>query len=760
MQQFHLDASKRLPPPTSHAPIAITSSSVASVTHYLPSMLLRLASAEDKLLNSSVRSHRNTVLVFLDISGYTKLAESLGKEGVAGTELLSNSLSKFFEIAIQIINSHGGDVINFCGDALMVVFPSEAEAISLDDDTVDEITSNDDHSILRARSPSPVEAARIKSDAVIRTRQAMQCALGVMGKLSPYKISDSVTLDLKIMVGYGTILSHVVATSSRVEFLITGEPLNQITVGEHLASAGKIIISKEALEVCKDNFNVSDLNSSAFVKLESLVGAPAALRPEQPLDLQPRHLQACARALDQKTVEELLTLNSKWTRDKQLNVCLDHGHSKNATCTTVFLSPQSKLIDSLDPKVVHIALQQIYEIIHTQCEKFGGFFRQFVQDDKGLVAILAFEGKEKSHENAALVSLVIRDELNKVDVDVGIGCATGKVFCGPVGCNARSEYCFVGDTVNLAARLMSISDKNQILVDLATFNKATSGVKMKPRATIKVKGKDDYIQTFSVEMSKATKNQRVAATASKATTDLHNPSDFFLYVAPFIPLTQLDCILSTPHDQPLSLIDKCGCILVMNFDNHKEYAAAIQFPSPFGGVRLILQANGGDVISHAQTSPTNYVVTALFSSKPGLSLVCSRETSARSRDVLIADAKRCIMELTQVKRFGIALGPVTSAAAGRLWITQGPAVVEAHEAARKAFSEDTAVVAAASCEDESLSLTSFPLDREVAAADAAFSQKIYIIVRQKRSQEFEKINNVISGSIFFTPRSIFKPKYP
>ena len=69
-----------------------------------------------------------------------------------------------------------------------------------------------------------------------------------------------------------------------------------------------------------------------------------------------------------------------------------------------------------------------------------------------LVVILAFEGKEKSHENACRASLEIRDGLNDVDIDVFIGNATGKVFCGPVGCAARVEYCFVGDTVNLAAR--------------------------------------------------------------------------------------------------------------------------------------------------------------------------------------------------------------------------------------------------------------------------------------------------------------------
>lgn len=54
-------------------------------------------------------------------------AEKLGSIGAEGTEILSKSISTFFETAILMIYSHGGDVIKFCGDALMCIFePQEA----------------------------------------------------------------------------------------------------------------------------------------------------------------------------------------------------------------------------------------------------------------------------------------------------------------------------------------------------------------------------------------------------------------------------------------------------------------------------------------------------------------------------------------------------------------------------------------------------------------------------------------------------------
>ena len=40
------------------------------------------------------------------------------------------------------------------------------------------------------------------------------------------------------------------------------------------------------------------------------------------------------------------------------------------------------------------------------------------------------------------------------DCQLAIGVTTGTVYCGNVGSAARCEYCMVGHSVNMAARLM------------------------------------------------------------------------------------------------------------------------------------------------------------------------------------------------------------------------------------------------------------------------------------------------------------------
>lgn len=63
-----------------------------------------------------------------DISGFTKLTESMGSREVAGVELLTKCVNSFFGQVIDLVLCHGGDVMQFAGDSMICCFtPTTAE---------------------------------------------------------------------------------------------------------------------------------------------------------------------------------------------------------------------------------------------------------------------------------------------------------------------------------------------------------------------------------------------------------------------------------------------------------------------------------------------------------------------------------------------------------------------------------------------------------------------------------------------------------
>lgn len=69
------------------------------------------------------------IAIFIDISGFTSLTETLAKFGKEGRELLSSTLKFYFDKALKSIYENGGFVTNFEGDAFTAFFEGEEKTI-------------------------------------------------------------------------------------------------------------------------------------------------------------------------------------------------------------------------------------------------------------------------------------------------------------------------------------------------------------------------------------------------------------------------------------------------------------------------------------------------------------------------------------------------------------------------------------------------------------------------------------------------------
>jgi class 3 adenylate cyclase len=103
---------------------ASTPDQEAVLSPYVPRLALDwLAEAPDQ----RVRLLEGT-LAFIDISGFTRLTETLAARGKAGAEELTGFLDVTFAELLAIAYANGGELIKWGGDAVLVWFTGEAHA--------------------------------------------------------------------------------------------------------------------------------------------------------------------------------------------------------------------------------------------------------------------------------------------------------------------------------------------------------------------------------------------------------------------------------------------------------------------------------------------------------------------------------------------------------------------------------------------------------------------------------------------------------
>jgi len=151
-------------------------------------------------------------------------------------------------------------------------------------------------------------------------------------------------------------------------------------------------------------------------------------------------------------------------------------------------------------------LEQVFYEIQGILLSYEGTINKFLIDDKGSTLIAVFGLPPFAHENdpirGILSALKILWMLSKYKLQGSVGICTGLAFCGIIGHAAgnRREYSVIGDTVNLAARLMgkAKSQKGNFLVDRTTKNCATGTVLDFIPITLSLKGKSEPVHCFKI----------------------------------------------------------------------------------------------------------------------------------------------------------------------------------------------------------------------------------------------------------------------
>ena len=125
--------------------------------------------------------------------------------------------SEYFTLLLNVVKENSGDVIKFLGDAVLIIWP------------VDKNVSED------------VQSAA--------TLMACLCALQLLKDCGTYDRGEGqnkVSLRLHCGIGAGLVHCMCMGEEDRWEFLISGDPLNQVGVAESEAATGEVCLSEIA----------------------------------------------------------------------------------------------------------------------------------------------------------------------------------------------------------------------------------------------------------------------------------------------------------------------------------------------------------------------------------------------------------------------------------------------------------------------------------------------------------------------------------
>ena len=436
---------------------------------YVPRLIKKRVIANPAPIDAPLAENFEAVVLFADISGFTSLAERLGQRGPSGVETLAGILNKYFGQLIDTVHAYGGDVVKFAGDAVIAIWPVET-----------------------GPGGGVTEPGRRAW-----TLHAAECALEIREQLLNFK-TEGTALFLKLALSTGQVGEvHVGGVFNRWEFLMTGEPFEELSVANGLMQAGEIMLAPSAWGLIGDDCQAAPLdfpfkgNMAEAARLEELSRSSSLSRSDKNFSIPEAAENAMRVYIPGAIISRLAAGQAGWSAELR-------------RVSVLFINlPDVNQYTPLETS------QSITRLLQRAVYRYEGSINKINVDDKGVTVLAALGMPPYSHENdpvrAVQVALMVRKELADLNVRSSIGVTTGRIFCGSIGNEARREYTVIGNAVNLSARLMAAASKQSdliekvripILCDRDTYDSAREAIEFEVLPAQRVKGRSDVVEVF------------------------------------------------------------------------------------------------------------------------------------------------------------------------------------------------------------------------------------------------------------------------
>lgn len=416
-------------------------------------------------------------------------------------------LNKYFSTMIAIISKSGGDLVEFTGDALLVVWPTNDKK----DDT------------LRA----------------VRAGLRMQRAMKDFAEIKTP--SGVVNLKMRIGIHLGRFLTADIGTPRRMEHVLLGKDVQKAKLTESNGRNERVNLSPSAYERVADHFRFEqgaevvneskeeskyymlvndDLNEDQLGDYEiTPLGRRQAsgmlfTRDKQEVLRQITGLLNAIEPLASFIPTPILSLLVESAADRKI----PPDFPRPTIMFVNFIGLPESADRALPGEEQKLAshFSRAFSLINAAVESRGGVLKKVTYHLSGSDIVIFF-GVPNAHTNdelrAASAAIAIREIVMNIkpptigtvqpDVYCQIGINAGPTFVAEVGDpRGRREYNVLGDTVNTTARLMNRAGKNKIVISDVVRRAIEEKYDCDSLGEVSLKGKSAPIPLFELVRQK------------------------------------------------------------------------------------------------------------------------------------------------------------------------------------------------------------------------------------------------------------------
>jgi class 3 adenylate cyclase/tetratricopeptide (TPR) repeat protein len=414
-----------------------------AAAHSLGRYIPRIATGWDRDAPGARWQAREVTLCFADISGFTALSERLARRGRVGAEQLTDILDAIFGTMLELAWQRGGALLKFGGDSLLLAF------------------AGSDH-------------VRQAVDTAIECRAALRAA--VTGTSA-----GGEGLRMSVGLHTGTVFFLRVGRSHQ-ELIVCGPASSRTVRLESEAGAGEIVVSDEVADHLPPDAVGAARRPGLLLRWRRARTVPSG----RPSSRAPLDAGAAAAWVPVGLREHLRPAPSE-------------PEHRLATVGFVGFDDVDELLSAKGPDAAASAVDEVVTTAQAAADSEAvTFLASDVADGGGKLILVAGAPDTHDDDEGRMLRVARRVAEAECRLPLRIGVHRGHLFAGEVGIAARATYSVLGDTVNVAARLMAAAPPGGVLASPAVVDRSRTLFATTPIAPLRAKGKAQPLHVMAV----------------------------------------------------------------------------------------------------------------------------------------------------------------------------------------------------------------------------------------------------------------------